>query len=64
MMNEVQNRFAEIGFKVELIVDKETGNFTFDIIGRTDSNHEFDYEKKQWEVKKSKEVNESIQELL
>lgn len=61
-MNEVQNRFAEIGFKVEANVDAETGYFTFDITGRI-SNHEFDYDKKIWEVKKSKETGEIVKEL-
>lgn len=62
MMNEVQNKFADLGFKVDPVVDPETGYFTFDIIGRI-SNHEFDYEKKGWEVRKAKETGDTVNEL-
>lgn len=62
MTLETQNRFAALGFKVELIVDEETGYYTFSIIGRTEK-HDFDIEEKIWEVKRAKERNEHISEL-
>lgn len=64
MINEVQNKFAELGFRVEPLVDPETALITFDIVGRVDNRHEFDIEKKIYEVKKSKERNEEIQEII
>ena len=62
MTVETANRFAEIGFKVELVMDNETGNFTFDIVGRI-QKHDFDIEEKIWEVKKAKEKEEILPEL-
>lgn len=62
MQVETQNRFADIGFRVQAGVDPNTRLFTFDIIGRTEK-HEFDPEEKQWEVKKAKKENKIIREL-
>lgn len=64
MISETQNRFANIGLKVDLTVDPRTGYFTFDVIGRINQNTGFDHEQKQWEVKKAKERNETIQEIV
>lgn len=62
LMNEAQFEFYKIGLKVTLTTDEKTGYFTFDITGRT-SNHDFDYEKKNWEVRKSRETGEEVPEL-
>lgn len=64
MMNEVRNRFAEIGFDGELLVDQETGYFTFNITGRIGEKQEFDYEKKGWEIRRAKDRNENVREIF
>ena len=60
---ETQNRFAAIGFNVRLILDSESSNYTIDILGRIDKQHEFDVEEKIWEVKRAKKNDEFVKEL-
>ena len=62
MTNETTQRFADIGFKVSLVIDEKNGYFTFEIISRTEK-HDFDIEEKIWEVKKAKEADENVEEL-
>jgi len=62
MQVEATNRFADLGFKVVVGVDRDTHLYTFDIIGRTDK-HEFDPEEKSYEVKKAKAEGKIVREL-
>ena len=54
--DEVMNRYAQIGFAVECDITPALAGLappTIEIIGRTE-DHEFDFEKKKWEVLKSR----------
>ena len=67
MIAEVEGRLYDIGFESDadwhINQETEVPELVVTIIDRVDPISGFDHEKKQYEVKKSRELNEDIKEI-